>query len=245
MEGITICYRVDLVIQLIDTTTGKSISGKNIKFLNNGNEYTPIDRGNGNFVSVNTGREDFTLGINAIDYEPMSAMIKYDELDSKMPVKQIFLIPKENNLNGGEILSFTGNLEGIESIEGVCVSRTLCSISNFDERKRIMTIFHPQGGLTMGDVFYGLIKGPESYEKFEVIKEIPPSQVKIKKALENGFSVNAPISRVIFGQIEGNKYTFRVRNNASKLVFLICYVVNGEIKFKLLDFGQLENESLS
>lgn len=243
MEGTTIHYQVDLVIQLIDTTTGKSIGGRRSVFTKNGRTLETVSRGGGNYVVINADREDFTLGIDVFGYEKSTLKVHYEELDERLPIQMVFLIPKENVGVGEPVLSLTGILDGIESIEGVNVNRPVCSISDFNEKKMEMSVFRPQGVLSQGilnmeDRFYGLIKERTSFERIEVIKKTGESKVKLKENLKNEFKVNAPITRVLFGKVEGNNYTFRVRDDASILEFLIRYVVKGEERFALVNFHE-------
>lgn len=243
MDGATFRHRVDLVIQLVDTTTGIGVSDAGTVITKNGKGFEVLRR-DGGFVAINVGREDFTLGIKAKGYEECEVEVKYDNLDETLPIQSVFLIPKENIGNGEPILSLTGNLDKIESIEGVCVNRPYCSISDFKEKDCTMTVFRPQGILSMDDVFYGLIKGKESYERIEVIKKVADAKVKLKAPIEDGFSVNAPIAKVVFGQVKGNEYCFRVRDDATILQYLICYVVKGEKHFRLIDFHKPEEMTL-
>lgn len=245
MGGATIHYQVDLVIQLIDTTNGQSVTGVGITVTKNGFPFEMLNRGGGNYVALNVGREDFTLGIKTNGYEDCELEINYEKLDKTLPIQVVFLIPKENIGSGEPILSLSGSLEGIESIEGVCLSRPYCAISDYNEKKRQMTVFRPQGILSMEDVFYGLINKGESYERFQVVGKVGDSVVKTAEVLENGFSVNAPIAKVTFGSVKGNEYIFRVRDDATIISYLICYKVKGEKRFCLVDMHKTEQISLS
>lgn len=244
MDGATFRHRVDLIIQLIDTTTGLGVSDAGTLITKNGYGFDVLRR-DGSFVAINVGREDFTLGIKARGYEECEVEVKYEDLDEALPIQLVFLTPKESVGNGEPILSLTGSLDGIESIEGVCVNRPYCSISDFDEKKLIMTVFRPQGILSMDNVFYGLIKGKESYERIEVTEKIGEAKVKLLAPIENGYSVNSPIAKVVFGTVKDNEYIFRVRDDANILQYLICYVVKGEKHFKLIDFHKPEEMSLT
>lgn len=246
MSRISFSYKVDLVIQLLDATTGGSVDSAGIFFSKNGEPFMINNRGGGNFVAINVGREDFTLGIKASGYEDLDILINYENLDEKLPIQVAFLIPKENIGSGEPVLSLTGTLSGIESIDGVCVNRPYCSISDFDERKRIMTVFRPGGILNMDDLYYGLIKPDFSgFELIEVLKKTDESKVLLKSGLEDSFTVNSPIARVIQGKVEEDRYCFRVRDDATNLNYLIRYKVKGEYHFKLIDFHEQSELSLS
>ena len=69
MEASTIHHRLDLVLQLVDTTTGISVEEQDVRFFIEGRQCWPIPRGGGNFVFINTGRSDSTLTLKVFGYE--------------------------------------------------------------------------------------------------------------------------------------------------------------------------------
>ena len=66
--------------------------------------------------------------------------------------------------------------------------------------------------------------------------------MKIDHPLKEPFSVNAPISRIIFGNVtaEGD-YCIRVRDDRERLVHLVRYVVEDEARFRMVDFRRPES----
>ncbi|MBO5246165.1 MAG: hypothetical protein J6B28_02770 [Eubacterium sp.] len=246
MDASTICFKLDLILQLVDTTTGNTVDEKDVRFYKNGNQIRPIPRGSGNFVFINTGRENFVLTLKVFGYEECRMLVEYEKLDEMMPLKQVFLIPSENYSKGEKLLSLTGTLSGLEEIEAVDLAHSYFCISEFDERKRLMKLFLSQGRLNMESVHYGLISGDRKrFEHFEVLKENPPDEVKLKQPLQEPFVVNAPISRVIFGKVsEDGKYLLRVRDNATILSYLVRYCVNGEWRFQTVDFHNCKENEL-
>lgn len=246
MDNATIYYKLDLVLRLVDTTTGAEVEEHNVRFRSDVSSLQPIPRGNGNYVFLNTGRDDFSLQVEAYGYEPCTVEIRYGELDSRLPIKEAFLIPSENATKGESVLTLSGHLSGLEKVEAVSFRTTQCCIHEFDERKRIMKVFQKGSRAALEDVYYGLIHMEEqSYEPFEVVKEVSTGSFKLKEPLKEPFSVNSPIARVIFGKVDPNgEYVLRVRDEAEKLLFLVRYVVKGEARFQVVDFHQLEGEAL-
>lgn len=245
METTGIHFKLDLILQLVDTTTGRTVTEQNVRYFEEDESIKPIPRGNGTFVFINTGRKDRTLTLEVAGYETCQVRICYDALDEAVPLKQVFLIPSENTPKGERLCSLTGKLSGLEELEAISLSQSFVTISEFDERKRLMKLFVSQGRLMMENVHYGLISADrKSYEHFEVEEELPPNQVRLKKKLEEQFSVNAPISRVIFGSVSPDgSYLLRVRDNARVLVCLVRYRVNGEYLYQTVDFHNCaENE---
>ncbi len=244
MEASVIRCRLDLLVRLIDTTTGAVVEERNVRFLRDKEQIRPIPRGSGNYVFLNSGREDFTLTVNARGYDICRKAVSYESLDRQMPIMEVFLIPSENT-TGQPVLTFSGRLSGMESIQAVSLGASRCCISEFDERRRIMKLFktHRSG---MDDIYYGLIHLKEgSFEPFEVVKEITADSVKVKEPLKEPFSVNSPIARIIFGRVtEEGDYVLRVRDDMERLVYMVRYVQEGSEKFKILDFRHLEEVTL-
>lgn len=237
MSASVIRFRLDLLVRLIDTTTGGSVEERNVRFFRNRKAARPIARGGGNYVFLNCGREDFILEVCVYGYEPFRMPVQYEALDEKLPVIEAFLIPSENAPGNCPVLGLSGNLPGIQSIQAVNVNATCCCISDFDERRRIMKLFgmHRSG---MDGIYYGLIHPDrQNYEPFTIQKEIAKDAVKITHPLKEPFSVNAPISRIIFGSVspEGD-YCIRVRDDREHLLHLVRYVVGEETRFQMVDF---------
>ncbi len=244
MEASVIRYSLDLLIRLVDTTTGSSIESRDVLFYENGERLLPMPKGGGAFIFTNVGREDRTLIIRVYGYEDCELPIRYDELDQVMPTKEAFLVPTGEVRTGESVLRLTGTLKGITAIEAVCISRTGWCISEFDERKRIMKLFRSQNRFSTENIYYGLINTEKgSFESFEIVKQISEDSVKISKPLEEEFSVNSPISRIVFGQTyPDGRYVLAVRDDATDLTYLVRYRVKDVVKFQTVDFHQdLEN----
>ncbi|MCD8196688.1 MAG: hypothetical protein LUE24_05935 [Lachnospiraceae bacterium] len=237
MDASEIRHSLDLLVRLIDTTTGLEVEERNVRFWRDDRPVRPIPRGSGNYVFLNCGREDGDLRVSVYGYEPCRVAIRYEELDSRMPTKEAFLIPSENVSGGEPVISFSGKLPGITEIQAVSTGSAGCCISGFDERKRIMKLFktHRMG---MDDIFYGLVHPQrQTYEPFEVVKELQDGSVKISRPLEEPFTVNAPVSRIVFGSVDPDgSYLLRVRDDAESLVYLVRYVAEGKAAFRTVDF---------
>jgi len=245
VDASVICFKLDLLVRLIDTTTGAELEERNVRFYKGKKQVRPIPRGSGNYVFMNCGREDGELEIMVHGYEPCQVTVEYKKLDRQLPVKEVFLIPSESTAGLQPIITFSGQLPGLESVQAVNLGSTCCCISEFDERKRTMKLFktHRSG---MDDIYYGLIHlDKQTYEPFVVEKELSESAIKISQPLEEPFLVNSPIARIIFGKTtpEG-EYCIRVRDDAARLIHLVRYVVKGNVKFKVVDFHKLEEAKL-
>lgn len=245
MENTEIRYRLDLLVRLIDTTTGSVVTERDVSFRRNGKTAQPVQRGNGNYVFLNTGREDCTLDIRVYDFEEAHVAVRYEELDAFLPVKDVFLIPSENTAKGETLLTLSGNLSGLEAIEAVRLGRAFCTIKSFDAKKRIMNLFKANGP-SMEEIRYGVLHAEDmTFEAFQVEKVIGPTALKLKEPLKEEFRENAPVIRIVYGQhdADGN-YLLRVRDDATSKKYLVRYVVSGTAKFRVVDFDDLPHAAL-
>jgi len=245
VEASVIHHRVDLVLRLLDTTTGYEVSERDVHFYEDEKEVFPIARGSGNYVFINAGRSDRSVRVKVFGYETAMARICYEDMDHGLPMKEVFLIPSENTAGGRPLLSFSGRLPGITAIEAVSLKESGLFIKEFDEKRCIMKFFRTQG-INLGNLYYGVIhRQRQTYEGFEVTEEMPDSSVRIRKPLKEEFSVNSPVNRIIFGMVtEEGDYCLRVRDDSDELTFLVRYVVENEVRYKAVDFHNTEEDCL-
>lgn len=246
MEENRIRYTLDLLVRLIDTTTGAVVTERDVHFRKDKKTVLPVPRGNGNYVFLNTGRKDCTLDVAVSDFEPAHVTVRYEELDAFLPIKDVFLIPSENTAKGENVVTLTGNLSGIEAIEAVRVGRSYCTVKSFDARKRMLSLFKANGP-GMEEICYGLIHADRmTFEAFEVEKVISPVSLKLKKPLQEEFRENSPISRIVYGQWNAaGDYLLRVRDDGTNLKYLVRYVVSGVPAFQTVDFHDPETLRLT
>lgn len=237
--------RLDLLIRLQDTTTGLSVDERSAKFLLNGEEVRPTSRGFGNYILINYGRENALMQVLSYGYEPFSVYVDYDKLDERLPTVDVFLIPSEKE-SGNEVLSFTGKKKGLSSLECIHPGRPLSGIREFDVKKRIMTIYAPNRRMNMIHSYYGLLHPEEGrYEPIEIVEQIENQKVRLKEPLQEEFAANEPICRRIFGQVqEDGSFLLRVRDDGKKQTYLVRYEIDGEARYKSVDFRNLEGVTL-
>jgi len=230
--------KLDLVVGLVDTTTGAAVDEKNVLFMRDGQAVQPETRGTGVFVFINTGREDFLMRIEVSGYEDIEIPVKYDALDERMPRVDALLIPSENVTKGGPVLSFSGNLPLLEEIEAVNLNRPVCQAGEFRPKDCTLTVFGRTGGrIQLEDVWYGLLTNDKKeYEKLGVNGNVSAQAVKLKEPPREGYFPNRQMMRIIFGKVSGNgDYLLRVRDDGKDQMHLIRYVVKGREKFMTAD----------
>ncbi len=247
MDGAVIRCRLDLMLRLVDTTTGTVINEGDVRFYWNDVFFKPIAKGEGVHVFLNHGRDNGLMHIEVKGYDPKDVTIDYEKLDERLPGIDVFLIPSENTRRGGEVLTFSGHLAKLESIEAIDISKPVCSINEYNAKKNIMSLFLPGKRLIMDDVHYGLVNQAEqTFEHITVTEAVSEVTISLAEPLKEPYQVNAPICRVIFGDVDkkGN-FVFRVRDRGGNQTYLFRIVVNGEERFISVDMEHLDGVKLS
>ena len=63
-------YKLDLIVRLVDTTTGELISERQVLFLEEGNVLLLLERGTGTYILLNHGTKDTKIELRVTGYEP-------------------------------------------------------------------------------------------------------------------------------------------------------------------------------
>ncbi|MDD2973425.1 MAG: hypothetical protein PHE02_15000 [Lachnospiraceae bacterium] len=244
MADAVINHRLDLALRFIDTTTGTTISEANMRLQKNGHEIHMITKGGGIYLCINVERDNFSLNINIYGYEEKEVFIDYSVLDQQMPLKDIYLIPRENNPRA-TILSISGIRKGISDIQAVNARSAFVFLQEYDERKRILSLFNPHH-VDLDHVYYGVVHDEkEDYEAIQVSKLISDSSIKVKEGLQEPFQMNAPVQRIVFGSTKPDgSYLLRVQEDAMQVIYLLRYTVDGAVHFKKVDFHDLKDVKL-
>lgn len=244
-EGI-IRYKLDLMIRLLDATTGNVVDERNIHFKCEDQNLEAHARGEGCYIFMGRGREDCLMQIDVYGFEPKTMRVVYEELDPILPTIDVFLIPSENRRRGEPLLTLKGTISGLEAVEAIHPGRPVTSIRDFDVKKRVMTVFSPNRRVDLKDQYYGIMNAEKgSFEDIEIEEELTDKKVRLRKLLEEEFLPNSPICRIIYGQVEQDgSYLLRVRDSGKNQNYLVKYIVNGETRYKNIDFHQLDGIAL-
>lgn len=242
MSASVIRVKIDLVLRLIDTTTGAAASEINVKFIEKGCEVKPLYKGDGTFIFINKGRENTLMQIRAYGYEDIDIAVNYEELDEKAPTCDVFLIPSEKVISGEPVLGISGNLPSLKSIDAVNLMRPVCSLNEFEPKKKLLSVFSFVAGkkITLDDVYYGLASTDEkSYEEFVVTDQSGDNKVVLKDLIQTEIKPNRKIFRLLYGNVkEDGNFIFRIRDDATVLKYLIRFRAGDETYFRVIDFRE-------
>ena len=236
----TIKHRIGLVIRLIDSVSGREISERNVMFEIPDGIGEPIIRGNGVYLFINIIPKDFELEVHVYGYESGRAKIVFQDLDEKMPVQELYLLPLDFPAGGKEVLTLQGNMPGIKAIEAVSLNEVTCSIKSYEKRKHIMVVMNPHN-FSLSRIHYGLLNSERTrYTKIQVERELSHTQLQLKGGLEEEWVFNQAIQPIIWGKVSDNgDYMLRVAESKSA-IYLVRFEVDDEVFFQKVDFNQLE-----
>lgn len=244
MADSQIQYKLDLIIRLLDTTTGLPITEKQVLFRINGKVVSLSARDDGIYILLNHGRQDMELEVSVVSYETVQVQVCYERLSSNYPTVTIPLIPIPGKYGHVEILTLEGKLQGIEELSAVCIGHPLARILDYQEKKGILRLM--EGKILTEDTYALLHKGPpETYEEFEIAKRPDRKILRLAGALQQGWSAQEEVARIIRGITRPDgSYLLRVCAAGTGTDYLIRYAVEGAVKFKRIDFYSSEERKL-
>lgn len=237
--GSVIRSRLDLVLHLIDTTTGYTVNEAQVQFFTERTDLKFMPRGNGNFILINSGRENFLMQIAVKGYEKTTVEVNYEELEEIAPLKMVFLIPSERNPLSDDILYMRGNLQNLRSVSLVETNKVLAQTNAYDQKKKLLTLFERGYRLNDGGSSYAVLnKEAKTFEVFEIGERPSDNLVKLKAPLKEAFQRNSQVCRVVNGYVYPNgDYLIGVRGGTAKKPTIIRFEAD-EVTFMEVDFSE-------
>ena len=231
--------RLDLLVSLLDTTTGQPVNTFDVRIYRNGELTRPASRGGGNYVFINTDREDFLMRVEVRGYESCDVPIKYAELDERVPQCLLFLMPSESKKSGIPVMDYSGDDPEIEAIEAINIDTTTISFASFTKRDNSMDFFsQARTSLTFDNQYYAILKPDrKGYVKVRITEVLSTQKVRLEDAPPEGLEKNAPIARIIFGQVKDGHYIIRVRAGRPNDRYIICKKYDDHEDFEMIVFG--------
>ncbi len=243
-----ITAKLSLAIRLIDTTNGKELQETNVSFFKDGSMLRPIKKGDGVYIFVNVGKEDFLMQIKAYGYDDTDVKVAYDTLDPRLPMIDVFLMPSEKNRVGGSVLEIHGTLSDLEFIEGISLDHPICLFQSLVVKREVakMTILPLKagGGVKLDSITYALTNETgERYERFAFKEQDSPLSVILLSPLQDEHKLNDRIFRIIYGRAgPDGRFSMKVRDDASSLPYLLYFKVGEDEYFRLLNFQEESGE---
>ena len=238
MADAEIHYRLDLIVRLVDTTTGKRIAQKQVIFKCGDQVLALLRRDAGLYVLLNRGRSDMTLEIQAAGYLPAKLEIRYEELSKNFPEVEAAMIPEVFTNGFVDMLTLEGACDGLESIEAVSLKNPYGAVDGYQERKQTLKLYYTK---PLEEASYAVIHEQEQeFEKFRIKKRVDKLSVKLVSPLEKACRPEEKIARIVYGRVDPDgRYLLRLQENDGGTEYLIRYVVNGKASFKRISTESL------
>lgn len=226
-----VCYRLDLVVRLVDTTVGCPVTQRQVRFFQNGREVVFFHKGAGTYVLINAGRWDGSLLVAVRGYLETAVDIRYAELTGRYPEAYVELIPERPKYGGCDFVDISGSMPGISSIAAVCLTNPVAKALSYNAAKRQIKLLEAK---KLDEKAYALIhRQTERFEEFHLASAGNKHLLRLADPLETELKPEEEISRIVRGRTEerGN-YLLRLRGDGRGMHYLVRYVVKGRTTFK-------------
>lgn len=235
MESVfRISHHLDLVLRLIDTTSGRNLSSAGAAVFVDG-APVPFGRKEGGLlVFQNLGKRRFSLRLAPLGWEALETEVDLDALPKGLPLLELHLLPQAGTEG---FLCLEGCLPGVESLAAVRAGENACLIREFDARRRTMKIFNPHH-LDLDRVYYGLTDPDRGvWEPFRVTGMTDEATLRTDRVLETAFKNYFPVSPAVQGRTDGGgHYCLRLRDDGAEARWIVRWSVGGEAHFRTVDF---------
>jgi hypothetical protein len=230
----------------VDATSGKDVGEKDVTFYKNGKVIRPLPRGASTYILLNEGREDFDLVTKARGYHPIITRVRYEQLNEREPLAIVFLIPDEKMSQNISLCEVTGRIPKLSAIEAIGLGNPRCCINEYNVRRQEMTVFQMEGSRYLEDVHYGILHAQEdTFEHIEIESNISDNKMRLKYPLKEPFEVNAPICRIVFGNVEDDgTYRIAMRKSSPETPAILRYQKNGVWYYLKCDFNVLDHKGV-
>ncbi len=242
MEAL-ISYSLDLIVHLVDTTTGDPVTEHQVMFYHDSRLVTYVRKGDGLYVGMNMGKKDRELTVRVKGYLEAVTELCYEKLSGRYPEIFINLIPEMPAYGYVDLLELKGNLAGISSIDAVSMTDPHAMVQGYLEKKQQLKLLQSKK-LTERD--YALIHdSPESFEEFHIQPVNHKQYLRLREPLQTVCKPEETVTRIIRGRTTGSgDYILRVRGDGRGTDYLVRYVVKGQTKFKRIVFDDPEHRRL-
>ena len=246
MEKILVfTHRLDMALRLVDTTSGRNVSGRSLAAFVDEKQVRFAEKGDQVLIFQNLEKRAFQLKLTSPDYETVLVDVDLSRLDSKMPLLELHLVPRRSAPGADPLLSVEGILTGIQELSAVRVGENSCLIREFDPRRRQAKVFNPHH-LSLDRVHYALVDPDKGIcEPFRILRMIDDQTLKLDRVIEMPFRNYFPVTPQVLGLVRPDgSYCLRLRDDGTQAKWLIRWVVDGEPRFRTVDFRMTEHPRL-
>lgn len=242
-EG-NISYKLDLVVYLIDTTTGYPIEQKEVIFRKNGSILAMLSRGAGTYILLNCDRTDAELEISIKGYHSRSLQLRYEELNSRYPILEVPMIPVLPTYGCTDICTLEGSEKGITDIAAISMTQTDAMLGAYNARKNTLRLFESR---RLDEERYAIFhKEIGEFEEFRIVRQLERGlMLQLENPLVRECKPEESIVRIVHGVTDAKgRYLLRVRRDGRGTKYLVRYTVRGKTEFRQIEFGEQNERGL-
>ncbi len=231
MADAEIHYKLDLIVRLVDTTTGKAIGQRQVTFQTEDQVVPFLRRDEGLYVLLNRGRNDMDLKIQVVGFLPASVRIRYAKLQDQFPEVEVAMIPEVSTNGFIDMLTLEGHCPGMESIAAVSLKKPYGAVDSYLEKKQTLRLYYTK---PLEEMSYAIIhEGQQEFEEFQIKKRIDKLNVKLAEPLKTACRPEEMVVRIVRGMVDDSgKYLLRLQEDSGGTEYLVRYVVDGKAAFK-------------
>lgn len=236
MADAEIRYKLDLIVRLVDTTTGKKVEQRQVTFQSSGQVLLFQQRDEGVYILLNKGRNNMLLEISAFGYLPAKVAIRYEDLPESFPEVEVSLIPKISPKGFVEMVTLEGHCPGLTSIAAVSLKKSYGVVAGYQEKKKILKLFYSK---PLEENSYAVVHEQlQEFEEFRIKKRLNKLSIGLDEPLYTACKPETKIARIVRGKVESDgRYLLRVLDEGGGTEYLVRYVVNGNVSFKQFSTG--------
>jgi hypothetical protein len=236
-----ISYQLDLILRLIDTTTGFPVPEQQVLFREDGQVLPLLRRDRGLYVLLNHGRSNMKLQVEVRGYEPMAIQVDYERLDPKLPELELPLIPLVKANGYEEFYTLAGRKSGLLSVMAVPVERPIGIVGKYLENRQLLKLFTVK---SLDEKSYAILhKDSRQFEEIIVAKKPDRLTLKLLRPLKDGWKAEEPLTRIVRGRVEKNgTYLLRVRDLGGSNIYLVRYGKKDKTSYEQIDFSAIGKE---
>lgn len=231
MADADIHYKLDLIVHLVDTTTGKAIEQRQVTFQSEEQVVPFLRRDDGLYILLNRGRKDMDLKIQVVGFLPAEVRICYTQLQEQFPKVEVAMIPEISPSGFIDMVTMEGQYTGMESIVAVPLKNPYGVVARYLEKKQILRLY---GTKPLKEMAYAVIhEQQQEFEEFQIKKRIDKLNVKLAEPLKTACRPEEMVVRIVRGRVDASgNYLLRLQEDAGGIEYMIRYVVAGKVVFK-------------
>ncbi|MDR3363425.1 MAG: hypothetical protein LBS91_00515 [Clostridiales Family XIII bacterium] len=237
MALVTIKHRLDLMISLTDSASGRPVGGR-VALRKNGSPLSFYRKEAGRAMLMNEGREDFDLEVDAEGYEPEKLRVDYAGLAGDLPMMELYLMPQDRY--GNEYATFEGCLPGIVAAEAAKAGSSAWTAGSYDERKRLLAIQSVYRSEPDGSRYALIAPDQATFEPVEFAGKSEDGVYRLASPLLSESVEGRALSRRVQGKVSGDNYLLRLPRDGTAVCWILRIATGAGESFQTVAIGESE-----